>query len=283
MVDRGPVATDVTLTTVSEDTQTFLVSFDKLLAGASDADLDALFVNGVADFVGGKAVLTADGVQFTLDANYNGEASFSFTVDDGRGGTTTAHASFDVTPVNDLPVTVNDAAEIHEHDTATFDLVHNDTDVEDGQPHLSGFSVTGVDGINISTDAAASAFHIVNGQLVYDGSDIFSSLDDGQHATVTINYTAADNDGGQSVGQFVLTIDGQSDLHPITGTSGADVLSDTAGADHISAGDGNDIIFSTSGDDLIDAGAGNDTVMLQTGDKIVNGGDGNDHHQRRRG
>ncbi len=101
LTDRGPVADDVTLPTVSEDAQSFLVTFDKLLAGASDADLDTLFVNGVANFVGGTAVLTADGVLFTLDANFNGEASFSFTVDDGRGGTTTAHASFDVTPVND--------------------------------------------------------------------------------------------------------------------------------------------------------------------------------------
>ncbi|MEH2513812.1 glycerophosphoryl diester phosphodiesterase [Nitrobacteraceae bacterium AZCC 1564] len=273
LTDRGPVAEDVTLPTVSEDAQTFVVSFDKLLAGASDADLDTLFVNGVADFVGGKAVLTADGVEFTLDANYNGTASFSFTVDDGRGGAAVAHASFDVTPVNDAPVVVNDTGEVQVRDTATFDLVHNDTDVEDGQPHLAGFTVTGVDGVNVSIDAATSAFHIVNGQLVYDGGDIFSSLPDGQQATVTINYTASDNDGGHSDGQFVLTIDG---LNPVSGTNGADVLSDTTGADHISAGAGNDIIFSSFGDDVIDAGTGNDTVMTQTGDNIVNGGDGND-------
>ncbi len=340
LTDRGPVADDVTLEAVSEDAQTFVISFDKLLAGASDADLDTLFVNGVANVVGGTAVLTENGVQFTLDPNYNGEASFSFTVDDGRGGTTTAQASFDVTPVddapvvapvrpvttdedkpvsgqvvatdvdgdhltygikgdgaangtvtidehgnwvytpganyhggdsfivtvsdghttvettvdvtvnsvNDAPVTVADTGTVNEHDTATFDLVHNDTDVEDGQPHLSGFSVTGVDGVNVSLDAATSAFHIVNGQLVYDGnSDIFSSLNDGEHATITINYTATDNDGGHTDGQFVLTIDGHTDLNPITGTSGGDVLSDTTGADHITAGDGNDIIFSSLG------------------------------------
>lgn len=368
LTDRGPVAADVTLPTVAEDAQSFFVSFATLLAGASDADLDALSISGVSDFVGGSAVLTDGGLMFTLTADYNGTASFSFTVDDGRGGTAVANASFAVTPVNDapdvapvspvvtdedvpvsgqviatdvdgdpltytikgdgaangtvtidehgvwtytptenyhgsdsfivtvsdgtvpvdvavsvtvnsvndLPQTTNDAAEVHEHDVASFNLVANDTDVEDGIPHLTGFTVTGVDGIDVSAATAASAFQIVNGQLQFNGGDIFSALNDGEHATVTLNYTVEDNDGGHATGQFVLTIDGQTDLHLITGTSGADVLNDTAGADHIVAGDGNDVILSSFGNDVIDAGAGNDTVITQFGDKVVNGGDGND-------
>ncbi len=183
---------------------------------------------------------------YTPGANYHGGDSFIVTVSDGHTSVDTT-VDLTVNSVNDLPHVVNDTGEVSEHGTATFDLVHNDTDVEDGQPHLTGFTVTGVDGVNVSIDAASSAFHIVNGQLVFDGGDIFGALNDGDHATVTINYTASDNDGGQSVGQFVLTIDGQTDMHVINGTGGADVLSDTTAADHIIAGDGNDIIFSSFG------------------------------------
>jgi glycerophosphoryl diester phosphodiesterase len=269
-VNSAPVAVNDTLPTVNADGHSVLIKVADLLGNDTDADHDALTITAVSSAVGGTVTIDKDGIHFVPASGFTGEASFQYTVSDGQGGTSTAHASFDV---NGVPVTVNDSGEVHVRDTATFDLVHNDTDVEDGHPHLTGFSVTGVNGANVSIDAATSAFHIVNGQLVYDGGDIFSSVPDGQQATVTINYTATDNDGAHSDGQFVLTIDG---LHPMTGTSGGDVMSDTAGADHMMAGDGSDIIFSYTGNDVIDAGAGNDTVMLQAGDKVVNGGDGND-------
>ena len=35
----------------------------------------------------------------------------------------------------------------------------------------------------------------VNGKLQFDGGDIFSALNDGEHATITINYTAEDSGG----------------------------------------------------------------------------------------
>jgi glycerophosphoryl diester phosphodiesterase len=369
LTDRGPVVADVTLPTVQEDAASFVVSFDTLLAGASDADLDVLSIRGIGDFVGGTAVLTSDGVRFTLDPNYNGEASLSFTVDDGRGGSATAHASFDVTAVNDAPVvtspstattdedtpltghvvatdvdgdvltyalkgdgaahgivnvdehgnwtytpganyngsdsfvvtvsdghatvdttvdltvrsvndlpqTVADHATVGEHDTAAFDLVGNDTDVEDGVPHLSGFSVTGVDGMDLGNDAVASAFHIgADGQLHFDGGDLFAGLNDGEHAIVSISYTAEDNNGGHSTGDFTLTINGVTDLNQIQGDGAANTLFDTAGNDHISGGGGADNIFTSSGSDIVDAGDGNDRVFANSGNATVNGGEGND-------
>ncbi|WP_168195439.1 Ig-like domain-containing protein [Bradyrhizobium sp. NAS80.1] len=267
-VDHAPMVTPVAPVTTDED---------KPVTGqvvATDVDGDRLsYVIKGDGAANGNVTIDANGNWiYTPTANYHGADSFIVTVSDGHTSIDTVVA-VTVNSVNDLPVTVADTGEVQLRDTATFDLVHNDTDVEDGQPHLTGFTVTGVDGVNVSTDAATSAFHIVDGQLVYDGGDIFSSLGDGQQATVTISYTAADNDGGHSAGQFVLTLDG---LHAVSGTNGSDVLSDTTAADHITAGDGNDIIVASSGNDVIDAGTGNDMVTLESGDKIVNGGDGND-------
>jgi Ca2+-binding RTX toxin-like protein len=370
LTDRGPVVTgDVVLPAVAEDAPSFTVSFADLLAHASDADLDHLLVSAVGDFVGGTATLGADGITFTLDPNYNGPASFSYTIDDGRGGTVETHASFDVTPVNDAPVVVtpaavttnedtpvtghitatdvdgdalsytisgdgaahgvvtiddhgnwnytpaanyngtdsfivsvsdghtvvdstvsltidpvndaphavNDVATVGENDSALFNLTANDTDVEDGKPSLTDFHVAGVDGIALTPEQVSSAFSIVDGQLKFDPGSLFDSLNDGQHATVSISYTAEDSDHAPTTGTFTLTIDGQTDFNTINGTDNADTLTGTDGVDHINAGDGNDNIYSGGGDDVIDAGKGDDYVFAAAGNKTVDGGDGNDY------
>jgi VCBS repeat-containing protein len=368
LLDRAPVAADVTLPTIAEDAPSFVVSFADLLANASDVDLDALTVSAVSNLVGGTAEIVAGGIRFTPGANYNGPASFTFTVDDGRGGTTQASATFAVTavedapvvapaaattvedapvtgqivatdadgdaltfaikgdgaahgtvtidanghwsyapaadyngadsftvlvsdghvttestvsltinPVNDAPVAVADAASVGENDTAVFNLTANDTDVENGHPSLTGFHVTGVSGIALNPDAVSAAFSIVDGQLKYNPGMLFDGLNDGQHATVSISYTAEDSDHAQTTGQFVLTVNGVTDVQVITGTNQADTLLGGSGADNISAGDGDDTIYTGDGVDTVDGGKGSDFVFAGNGVKTINGGDGDDY------
>ncbi|WP_371919277.1 Ig-like domain-containing protein, partial [Pseudomonas aeruginosa] len=47
---------------------------------------------------------------FTPNANYNGPASFSYTVSDGQGGSSTVTVTVNVGAVNDAPVAGNDIA-----------------------------------------------------------------------------------------------------------------------------------------------------------------------------
>lgn len=54
----------------------------------------------------------------------------------------------------------------------------------------------------------------------------------------------------------------QSEYRTVSGTSGDDVLSDSAVADFIEAREGNDIIKLSGGDDYVRGGAGRDTVVL---------------------
>jgi VCBS repeat-containing protein len=212
---------------------------------------------------------------YTPDHDFNGHDSFTVVVNDGH---TTVETVIDITvnPVNDAPVAVADTAHVGEHDIATFDLVANDTDVDDGHPSLVGFHIDGVDGINLSTEDAAKAFKIVDGKLQFTGGDIFGSLNDGDHATVTISYTAEDSHGAPTTGEFTLTVDGVTDMHLINGTNKSDVIFDTNADDHITAGNGADVISTSAGSDIVDAGAGNDAVTALTGNATVNGGDGND-------
>ena len=98
-VNDAPVAADSSETT-SEDTQ---------LAGSvssSDIDLDAPTYAVVSGPTDGTLVLnpTTGAYTYTPNANDNGPDSFTFSVDDGAGGTDTGVVDINVIPVNDLPV-----------------------------------------------------------------------------------------------------------------------------------------------------------------------------------
>jgi len=275
--NRAPDAGEpVTLATVEEGAASFIVSFADLLANASDPDLDTLIVSAIGETVGGTATIVAGGVEFTLDPNFNGTASFTYTVADGKGGIVETLASFDVTAVNDLPVTVADAASAGENETAMFDLVANDTDAEDGLPTLAGFAVTSVDGVALTAEQASAAFSIEGGKLKFEPGTLFDALGADETATVTIEYTAADGAGAETAGSFVLTVNGASDVNVIDGSEGDDFVIGTSGDDEVTAGNGNDVIIGGYGNDTINAGDGNDIVFGGSGDSFLNGGLGND-------
>lgn len=91
-VNDVPVATDDSATT-KEDTP---VNID-VIVNDSDVDGDSLSVTGVSDPAHGSVVINTDGtVTYTPDADYYGNDSFTYTVSDGNGGTTTATVNITV-------------------------------------------------------------------------------------------------------------------------------------------------------------------------------------------
>lgn len=183
-----------------------------------------------------------------------------------------------VAPVNDAPVTVDDAATVGENQTASFALAANDTDVEDGvPPTLTGFEVTGVSGINLSNAAAQAAFTIdQSGQLQFNPGNLFDGLNTGESATVSIQYTVQDSAQASSTGQFTLTVEGETDANVIDGTNSGNVLFGTDGVDLINARGAADIVFGQAGDDIVNAGAGSDIVFGGTGNDTLRGDAGRD-------
>ena len=112
-VNDAPVATDDLLTSVAEDSGTRTISFAELTGNDSDGDPEvaqALTVTAVGNAVGGTVALVGGHVEFTPAANFNGVASFDYTVqDDGTTNgapdakTDIGQASFTVTAINDAP------------------------------------------------------------------------------------------------------------------------------------------------------------------------------------
>ena len=106
--NQAPIASDDALS-ATEDTPLIMTLAD-LTGNDSDPDGDRLSIISVQAPVHGTVVLDGGTVVFTPDANYNGPASFSYTLSDGRGGTDTATVNLTVGAVNDAPVAVDDFA-----------------------------------------------------------------------------------------------------------------------------------------------------------------------------
>ncbi|MGH6637126.1 MAG: DVUA0089 family protein, partial [Polaromonas sp.] len=89
-----------------------------LLGNDSDIDGDSLSIVSVQGAINGSVALDVNGnVVFTPAANYNGPASFTYTVGDGSGGLDTATVNLTVNPVNDVPVAITGDAATGENTT----------------------------------------------------------------------------------------------------------------------------------------------------------------------
>lgn len=211
-----------------------------------------LFLNGVQ--VTAESTFT----QFDVDSNlliyqHNGsetlDDSFTFTVDDGAGGTI-EQTSFDITvnPVNDLPVAVDDAYEIRENNVLTVDAVdgvlENDTDAD----LIDILSVVLEDNVSngiLTLDTDGSFEYTPNTD--FTGVDTFTySVNDGNNGTdmATVNITV--NPIGDTP---ILGTDQQDDL---AGTGNNDVIVGRLGADNLTGNGGSDTFVYESFRDGID-------------------------------
>ena len=190
LVNYPPVAVDDTATT-AEDTPT---SID-VVGNDTDVDGGALTATAVAQPAHGNTTLEAGGtVRYTPARDYAGPDAFTYTVADGVGVTATGNVSVTVTPVNDAPVAVADAATTPEDTAITLALAANDTDVDGdalavvavGQPTLGAATLAG--------DGSVQCTPAVN---VY-GVDSFT-------------YTVGDGADGTATGTATVTVSAVND------------------------------------------------------------------------
>jgi hypothetical protein len=129
--DQPPSAVADTATT-DEDTM-LTVADATLLANDSDPEHHTLAISTVGNAVHGTVSRSGSSVTFLPAANYNGPASFDYTITDGLL-TSTATVAVTVNAVDDPPVAVDDTASVAESALPnTIDVLANDTDVE-GDP-----------------------------------------------------------------------------------------------------------------------------------------------------
>ena len=174
-----------------------------VLANDSDSDdsLNPASVTVVdAPANGSTSVNTGTGViTYTPTANYEGNDSFTYTVDDLFSGTSAATTvTVTVNAINDAPVAVADVVTTDEDTPINIDVAANDTDVDNGD---SADNST----ISLLTLPANGSASLNAGVVVYTpdtnyaGSDSFTYAIDDQNgatsntATVMINITGVND------------------------------------------------------------------------------------------
>ena len=131
-VNDAPVAADDSLMATEDTPVTYTAA--QLLGNDSDVDGDSLTIASVSSGTGGTAELNPDGtVTFTPNADFNGDADFTYTVTDGDLTSNTATVTVDVAAVNDAPVAADDSLMATEDTPVTYtaaQLLGNDSDVD---------------------------------------------------------------------------------------------------------------------------------------------------------
>ena len=157
-----------------------------MLANDSDPDGDPLTIIGVTAPASGSVVANGASITYTPAAGFAGTDRFTYTIDDGRGGTATANVTVTVNPPpNGPPIAVDDAATTAFATPVTIDVLANDSD-----PDGDALTIVGV------TQPAGGTATIANNQVTYAPSRAFSGLDaftytisDGHAHTATANVS----------------------------------------------------------------------------------------------
>jgi len=202
----APIATDDAVSTLRNTPIT--ISAATLLGNDRDIDVnDVLSITGVGNATNGMVALNANGdIVFTPTTGFNGNANFTYTVSDGKGGSDTGSVAVTVNaPLNVAPVAGNDAITANENNALTVaanTLLANDTDANG--------DVLTISAVNGSTTQGLVALN-PNGNITYNPNGKFESLAAGETATDTFSYTVNDGNGGTSTATVTVTINGVND------------------------------------------------------------------------
>ncbi|UCE03716.1 MAG: tandem-95 repeat protein, partial [Candidatus Latescibacterota bacterium] len=191
-----PAAVDDDYTT-NEDVQ-LVIFVPGVLGNDSDVEGDALSASVATPPTQGVLSLDPSGwFIYTPNAHFNGADTFTYTLSDGSA-TDEGLVTIIVTPVNDLPVALDDAYTTDEDvqlAVASPGVLGNDSDVD-------------ADVLLVSVDVAP-----VNGALILnaDGSFIYTP-DANFHGIDTFIYTASDGNGGSDTATVSISVDSVNDI-----------------------------------------------------------------------
>ena len=196
-VNDDPVVTDDAYT-VTEDTTLTVDAASGVVANDFDADGDALSVTLVTDTTDGALTLNSDGsFEFVPNADFFGDTTFTYTVNDGTVESAVATVTITVDAVDDPPV-ANDQMLVTPEDTAvSTTLTASDVDT----PVLD--LTYAID--TPPTNGLITSFNGIAGTVTYQPNANFTGFDtftfvandgtsDSAPATVQIEV-AGDNDG----------------------------------------------------------------------------------------
>ncbi|EMD1176778.1 retention module-containing protein [Vibrio harveyi] len=247
-VNDAPTTSQVALSDIAEDSAAVEITQADLLVNASDIENDTLTVSNVQLVDPSSGSLTFDSIagtwSFTPAPGYNGTVNLTYDItDDGTTNgasdpqTASGTATFEVTEVNDAPVTSEVTLSSAEEDGGTVtitatELLSNATDPESDNLIISNLALANpTDGVLTQVSAtewtfepASNFFGDVN--FTYEITD--DGTTNGSPDPITVAGTAvinveATNDAPQIMATSVTDTINEADGQKITGISVSDI------------------------------------------------------------
>ncbi len=207
-----------------------------VLANDGDPDADLLSIIEVSSPNNGGLVTinsTGNGLIYTPQPNFEGAESFTYTISDSRGGTSTATVTAEVIVLgNTAPIANNDVATTVQNSPINIAVLANDTDA-DGDALL----------LSVATSPMNGTLLINNNGTPSDPNDDFITYTPNPNFSGTDTFTYQIDDGRGGVDQAIVTVSVTSSGG---GSSGTLPVSDGLVL-HLDAGSG----VTTNGTDLV--------------------------------
>lgn len=203
-INRTPVAR-ADQASIAEDSPLHLID---VLANDTLGDAPTTLTAFTAP-TSGTLAQVGDKLGYTPLADFHGADSFSYTIVDADGQTSTAQVELEVLSVDDLPVATDDDASVAEDGEVLVDVLGNDTGLGDAP-----VSVTAV------TAPAHGTAVILGNRVHYAPAADYSGQDE-------VSYTLSDGDGDVATARVRFTVTSQNDA-PIARDDAATVAEDAA-------------------------------------------------------
>ena len=158
-----------------------------VLSNDSDPDGDTLSIASVGSPAHGTAVISGSSVVYTPSQDYYGSDSFTYQINDNRGGFATGSVSITINQTNGPPTAAADTATTDENTPVTIAVLSNDSD-----PDGDTLSIASVGSPAHGTTAISGSSVVYTPLQDYYGSDSFTyriNDDQGESATGSVTVT----------------------------------------------------------------------------------------------
>jgi Bacterial Ig domain len=150
-----------------------------------------LTVQSVSGAQHGRTTVSDNRVLYQPAPDYHGPDTFTYTVADARGATSSATVHVTLAPVDDKPEAVDDAVTITDGAATTIDVVANDRGLGDGVKNVAV----------VQAPAHGTADVTPEQRITYTPAGGFTGND-------TLQYRVTDTDGESSTAKLAVTIGG---------------------------------------------------------------------------